>query len=80
MVERTFYDWKSQFKILKQQNRYSIEKQVMVLIAYAVLHNIIKREITDDIFDNISQEIPHVGESFSSRRSASLIREGDVDV
>ena len=52
----------------------------MVLIACAVLRNFIKQEKANVTFDNISQAVPHVGESSSSRRSASLIREGDIDV
>ena len=52
----------------------------MILVACAVLYNFIRRENVDDPFDNISQAVPHVGEASSSRRGASPIREGDVDV
>ena len=71
MVERIFWIWKSKFKILKEQNWYSIEKQAIVPIACAVLHNFMNQEKVDDTFDNIDEAILRIGEDSSSGRGAS---------
>ena len=52
----------------------------MIPVACAVLYNFIRRENSDDTFDNSSRTVRHVGEASSSRRGTSPIREGDVDV
>ena len=40
-VERTFGVLKAMFKILKEAPKYRMEKQVMILVACAVIHNFI---------------------------------------
>ena len=41
-IERTFGVWKARFPILKIMRPYPLEKQAMIPIACAVLHNFIK--------------------------------------
>lgn len=41
-IERTFGVWKARFKILKGINNYPMEKQKMIPVACAVLHNYIR--------------------------------------
>ena len=41
-IERTFGVWKARFPILKRMHAYPIQKQVMIPIACAVIHNFIK--------------------------------------
>ena len=41
-IERTFGVWKARFLILKNMRPYLLQKQAMIQIACAVLHNFIK--------------------------------------
>ena len=41
-IERTFGVWKARFKILKGINNYLMDKQKMIPVACAVLHNFIR--------------------------------------
>ncbi|GMN40426.1 hypothetical protein TIFTF001_009656 [Ficus carica] len=49
-IERTFGVWKARFKILKGTNNYPMDKQAMIPVACAVLHNFIR---TVQVGDNL---------------------------
>ena len=51
-IERTFGVWKARFKILKGINSYPMEKQVMIPVACAVIHNFIRMvQIGDPVLE-----------------------------
>ena len=47
-IERTFGIWKNRFPILKMITNFPLEKQCMIPIACAVVHNFIKMHAEDD--------------------------------
>ncbi|GMN48571.1 hypothetical protein TIFTF001_017751 [Ficus carica] len=66
-IERTFGVWKARFKILKGINNYPMEKQVMISVACAVVHNFIR--------------MVQVGEPFLEEYAADCVPVGgNVDV
>ncbi|GMN62618.1 hypothetical protein TIFTF001_031700 [Ficus carica] len=49
-IERTFGVWKARFKILKGINSYPMDKQKMIPVACAVVHNFIRMVQVGDLF------------------------------
>ena len=48
-IERTFGVWKARFKILKGINSYPMDKQAMIPVACAILHNFIRMVQVGDL-------------------------------
>ena len=59
-IERTFGVWKARFKILKSMNSYPMDKQKMIPVACAVVHNFIRMVQIGDPFleDYVADCVP----------------------
>ena len=63
-IERTFGVWKARFKILKGINSYPMDKQAMIPVACAVLHNFIRIvQIGDPLHENYAGDSMPVSEN-----------------
>ena len=57
VVKRTFSVWKKRFLILRHMNNYQLQKQVMIPVACAVLHNFIRRSREpDELYQQFDQD------------------------
>ena len=57
VVERTFGVWKKRFPIIRHMNNYQLQKQVMIPVACAVLHNFIRRSReSDELYQQFDQD------------------------
>ncbi|GMN23299.1 hypothetical protein TIFTF001_040435 [Ficus carica] len=63
-IERTFGVWKARFKILKAMNSYPMDKQKMIPVACAVVHNFIRMvQVGDPLIDDFVGNGVAVGRS-----------------
>ncbi|GMN60593.1 hypothetical protein TIFTF001_029683 [Ficus carica] len=63
-IERTFGVWKARFKILKGTNSYPMDKQAMIPLACAVLHNFIRMvQVGDPLHEDYARDYMPVSEN-----------------
>ena len=53
-IERTFGIWKKRFQILKSMHQFLLDKQAMIPVACAVLHNFIRMDPASQAQDHVT--------------------------
>ncbi|GMN61527.1 hypothetical protein TIFTF001_030611 [Ficus carica] len=63
-IERTFGVWKARLKILKGTNSYPMDKQAMIPVACAILHNFIRMvQVGDPLHEDYAGDCMPVSEN-----------------
>lgn len=56
LVERNFGIWKKRFPILKSMHQFPLDKQAMIPIACAVVHNFIRMDLASLAQDHVTSD------------------------